>query len=212
MPNRGSSLACLGKPAQSGLGRYDSLARTMVLPVPGLVASTSFATSFIGTLDATVMQTSSIARLATHESFNRLCRELSATRCSKQNPGVTTAINNPSLCRRSVHHKARNMPSYAPMARPRCHPLKHSVRSIHQGPGMKHRAFIALGSNLGDRVVMIEEACRRMDSTKHIRILRTSSLWDTKAMYVVDQDRFVNGVCEVIYSLCKFHVSLLWKG
>ena len=62
---------------------------------------------------------------------------------------------------------------------------------------MGHKAFIALGSNQGDRVSMIEEACRLMDESGVIRILRTSSLWETKAMYVLDQDKFVNGVCEV---------------
>lgn len=64
---------------------------------------------------------------------------------------------------------------------------------------MKHRAFIALGSNLGDRIEMIEKACREMDQTGTIRVLRTSSLWETKAMYVLDQDKFVNGVCEVSF-------------
>jgi len=62
---------------------------------------------------------------------------------------------------------------------------------------MPHRAFIALGSNLGDRVAMIEKACNEMDNSGVIRVRRTSSLWETKAMYVLDQDNFVNGVCEV---------------
>lgn len=62
---------------------------------------------------------------------------------------------------------------------------------------MDHRAYVALGSNLGDRVAEIEKACRQMEVGGQIKILRTSSLWETKAMYVVDQDKFVNGVCEV---------------
>ncbi|KAL1598616.1 trifunctional dihydropteroate synthetase [Paraconiothyrium brasiliense] len=48
---------------------------------------------------------------------------------------------------------------------------------------------------------MIERACNEMDRTGKIRVLRTSSLWETKAMYVLDQDKFVNGVCEVETSL-----------
>ena len=59
-----------------------------------------------------------------------------------------------------------------------------------------HRAFIALGSNLGDRIEMIEEACRRM-SERGIQIIRTSSLWESEPMYVLDQNKFVNGACEV---------------
>jgi 7,8-dihydro-6-hydroxymethylpterin-pyrophosphokinase len=60
----------------------------------------------------------------------------------------------------------------------------------------KQVAYIALGSNLGDRISMIEKACREMDS-RGIRITRTSSLWETEPMYVLDQERFINGVCEV---------------
>lgn len=66
-------------------------------------------------------------------------------------------------------------------------------------------AYIALGSNLGDRVAEIEKACRLMDK-KGIRVKRTSSLYETEPMYVMDQDRFLNGACEV--GLCPF----LWKG
>lgn len=58
------------------------------------------------------------------------------------------------------------------------------------------KAYIALGSNVGDRVAMIERACREMDA-RGIRVKRTSSLWETAPMYVVDQDPFVNGACEV---------------
>ena len=77
-------------------------------------------------------------------------------------------------------------------------PMPQLARFSHQSASMEHRAFIALGSNLGDRVAMIEQACKKMDQTSTIRVLRTSSLWETKAMYVLDQDKFVNGVCEVI--------------
>jgi 2-amino-4-hydroxy-6-hydroxymethyldihydropteridine diphosphokinase/dihydropteroate synthase len=57
-------------------------------------------------------------------------------------------------------------------------------------------AYIALGSNMGDRVAEIEKACNEMDK-RGIRVKRTSSLWETEPMYVKDQDRFLNGACEV---------------
>ncbi|TDZ47188.1 Folic acid synthesis protein fol1 [Colletotrichum trifolii] len=57
-------------------------------------------------------------------------------------------------------------------------------------------AYIALGSNIGDRVRWIEQACAEMDR-RGIKVKRTSCLWETEPMYVVDQDRFVNGACEV---------------
>ena len=63
-------------------------------------------------------------------------------------------------------------------------------------PSDSHRAYIALGSNLGDRVGMIEKACREMDRVG-IRVLRTSCLYETEPMYVLDQQSFLNGVCEV---------------
>lgn len=60
----------------------------------------------------------------------------------------------------------------------------------------KRTAYIALGSNMGDRIGWIERACNEMDA-RGIRVTRTSSLWETEPMYVLDQDRFVNGACEV---------------
>ena len=72
--------------------------------------------------------------------------------------------------------------------------LKHNVSA-------KRTAFIALGSNLGDRIGWIEKACNEM-SAKGIKITRTSSLWETAPMYVLNQESFVNGVCEVSY--CSF--------
>lgn len=63
-------------------------------------------------------------------------------------------------------------------------------------PRPERKAYIALGSNLGDRISMVERACNDM-STRGIKIKRTSSLWETKPMYVLDQSSFVNGACEV---------------
>lgn len=55
---------------------------------------------------------------------------------------------------------------------------------------------VALGSNLGDRFHWIEQACREMEAVG-IRIYATSGLWQTKAMYVENQDDFLNGVCMI---------------
>lgn len=59
------------------------------------------------------------------------------------------------------------------------------------------RAFIALGSNVGDRVGMIEKACELLNNDPNIVVRRTSCLYETEPMYVEDQSRFVNGACEV---------------
>ncbi|KAJ5635103.1 uncharacterized protein N7484_008416 [Penicillium longicatenatum] len=74
-----------------------------------------------------------------------------------------------------------------------------SLNSTNGAHGL-HRAFIALGSNVGDRVDMIEKACLELDRV-NIKVKRTSSLFETTPMYVLDQDTFMNGVCEVETSL-----------
>ncbi|EME79075.1 uncharacterized protein MYCFIDRAFT_143607 [Pseudocercospora fijiensis CIRAD86] len=58
-------------------------------------------------------------------------------------------------------------------------------------------AFIALGSNVGDRLDAIEQACVALEKDHTIRILETSPLYETKAMYVEDQESFLNGVCKI---------------
>ena len=82
----------------------------------------------------------------------------------------------------------------------RMSPVSFEVANYSQianGLQGEHRAFIALGSNLGDRIAMIEKACKEMEVRGDIRIVRTSSLWETKAMYVLVQGNFINGTCEV---------------
>ncbi|KAJ5172542.1 hypothetical protein N7492_005135 [Penicillium capsulatum] len=68
-----------------------------------------------------------------------------------------------------------------------------------------HRAFIALGSNVGNRVEMIEKACLEMDRA-NIKVKRTSSLFETAPMYVLDQAPFMNGVCEVETTLAPMEL------
>lgn len=58
-------------------------------------------------------------------------------------------------------------------------------------------AFIALGSNVGDRFKNIEDACREMDADPGIRIVKTSHLYETEPMYVADQGSFLNGAAQV---------------
>src|SRR5207244_1447419 len=46
----------------------------------------------------------------------------------------------------------------------------------------RHIAYIALGSNLGDKWVMIRDALLEM-SKRDIKVLRTSSLYESDPMY-----------------------------
>ena len=63
-------------------------------------------------------------------------------------------------------------------------------------PDGPHRVYVALGSNIGDRIGNIESACQRMHN-RGIKVTRTSALYETKAMYLEDQQPFINGACEV---------------
>ena len=57
-------------------------------------------------------------------------------------------------------------------------------------------AYIAFGSNVGNRIENIENACKALERSG-LPILRTSHLYETKPMYVEAQNNFINGVCEI---------------
>ena len=57
--------------------------------------------------------------------------------------------------------------------------------------------YIAIGSNEGDSIALIEAACDRMVQ-RGIIVKRTSALYETAPMYFKGQRRFLNAVCEVI--------------
>lgn len=66
-------------------------------------------------------------------------------------------------------------------------------RTVGEG---KHDVFIALGSNVGDRFRAVKDAVEELDK-KGIKVKRTSSLYQSAPMYVLDQPTFLNGVCQV---------------
>ena len=59
-----------------------------------------------------------------------------------------------------------------------------------------HSVYVALGSNVGDRLAMIELACNSLQA-RDIRVVRTSALYETAPMYLEDQPPFLNGACQV---------------
>jgi 2-amino-4-hydroxy-6-hydroxymethyldihydropteridine diphosphokinase len=66
-----------------------------------------------------------------------------------------------------------------------------------------HKAFIALGSNLGDKRKNIEIAIEKIKE-KGIKILKVSSIIETEPYGYKDQDSFLNAVCLVETSLDAF--------
>jgi dihydroneopterin aldolase/2-amino-4-hydroxy-6-hydroxymethyldihydropteridine diphosphokinase/dihydropteroate synthase len=73
---------------------------------------------------------------------------------------------------------------------------RNALASSSASPG-EVMAFIALGSNISDRIGHIRRAVDELRATEGIRLTRTSRLYESEPMYVEDQDRFINGVIQV---------------
>lgn len=58
------------------------------------------------------------------------------------------------------------------------------------------KAYVALGSNLGDRLSMLRAACDRIDATRGLKILRASHVWETAPVGPPQPD-YLNAVIEV---------------
>jgi len=59
------------------------------------------------------------------------------------------------------------------------------------------RAFVGLGSNLGDREATILRALARLKEEPELQVVRVSSLRETDPVGYVDQPQFLNGVVEL---------------
>jgi len=59
------------------------------------------------------------------------------------------------------------------------------------------RAFVGLGSNLGDREATILRALARLKEEPELRVVRVSTLRETDPVGYVDQPQFLNGVVEL---------------
>ena len=59
------------------------------------------------------------------------------------------------------------------------------------------RAFVGLGSNLGDREGTLRAAVGRLRGLPATRVLRVSTLRNTEPVGYVDQPRFLNGAVEL---------------
>lgn len=75
---------------------------------------------------------------------------------------------------------------------------RQSLAEMSENPN-SHQVYVALGSNIGDRVAMLDLACRELDH-RGIRVVRTSALYETNPMYLQAQRPFVNGACEVCWA------------
>ncbi|OAA81149.1 folic acid synthesis protein [Akanthomyces lecanii RCEF 1005] len=134
------------------------------------------------------LSSTSLPRLAWPSACRAVHAGASRSLTSRANAGAALL---PSTAARP-RHVSSNLHSLAP---------SRNNRRSYAGCGCRGAkstttAYIALGGNLGDRIAEIERACSEMDR-RGIKVTRTSSLWETEPMYVTNQDRFLNGVCEV---------------
>lgn len=60
-----------------------------------------------------------------------------------------------------------------------------------------HTAFIALGSNMGDKKQNILNAVEAVDGSYSCRVVKVSGFYETKPVGYVNQDDFLNGAMEI---------------
>lgn len=61
----------------------------------------------------------------------------------------------------------------------------------------RHTAFLALGSNLGDRKAYLQEALEGLQAAQGVELKGVSSFIETAPYGVTDQPGFLNGVCQI---------------
>ncbi|WP_027410159.1 2-amino-4-hydroxy-6-hydroxymethyldihydropteridine diphosphokinase [Anoxybacillus tepidamans] len=69
---------------------------------------------------------------------------------------------------------------------------------------MDNYAYIALGSNIGERFQYLREAVRRLESHERISVIQTSSIYETDPVGYTQQNKFLNMVVQVKTSLSPF--------
>lgn len=61
----------------------------------------------------------------------------------------------------------------------------------------RRRAYLSLGSNLGDRREMLETALSRLEESGRVQVVKRSSLYETEPVGKTDQPSFLNIAVEI---------------
>ena len=75
-----------------------------------------------------------------------------------------------------------------------------------------HRAYIALGSNMGDKEEYLTQALEALKEQESCRVGRVSDFIVTEPYGVTDQDKFLNGAAEVMTLLTPFELLDMLHG
>ncbi len=62
---------------------------------------------------------------------------------------------------------------------------------------MKHKVFLSLGSNVGDRMKNLEQGINFLTENNNVELVLTSNIYETEPMYNKDQDDYYNLIIEV---------------
>ena len=103
---------------------------------------------------------------------------------------------------KAANSSTQRVRNFVATSKARARPVTDSFKP----PASTNDVYVALGSNVGDRLEAIESACRDIDKDGDMHILETSPLYETEPMYVEDQDRFLNGVARIETRLQPFEL------
>lgn len=63
------------------------------------------------------------------------------------------------------------------------------------------QVFLSLGSNIGNRIDLLQSAVKELDSSPNIHIQQQSSYYETDPIGYIDQNKFINQVIEITTNL-----------
>ncbi|MCL4425483.1 MAG: 2-amino-4-hydroxy-6-hydroxymethyldihydropteridine diphosphokinase, partial [Firmicutes bacterium] len=63
------------------------------------------------------------------------------------------------------------------------------------------RAFLGLGSNLGNRLEYLQRALGLLEQSPEVQVIRISSVYETEPVGFTEQGKFYNAVAEIKTSL-----------
>ncbi|MEF9991400.1 MAG: 2-amino-4-hydroxy-6-hydroxymethyldihydropteridine diphosphokinase [Romboutsia sp.] len=66
------------------------------------------------------------------------------------------------------------------------------------------KAYLGLGTNIGEREAYLKNACDIIENSKNIKIIKKSKIYETKAWGYTDQNDFLNMCIEIETSLNEY--------
>lgn len=75
--------------------------------------------------------------------------------------------------------------------------VQNSRKSLKKKKNLSNIAYIALGSNKGDRIGYLRKACTELSDNSKVKIIKSSSVYETKPFGKVDQPDFLNAVIKI---------------